>query len=138
MYYIMTTLTRYTPPQHTHACNTRQSNPRQTYKVIAPPGRVFLECPACISPVSRLYLTVSLVSRFLVSLYLYQFYIYPFCSGSTVSRCIPPYPVSSCICTYLAVSSCIPLYLALLSTSPRKREIAKNTLQRRGRLRNQS
>ena len=38
---------------------------------------VFLGCPACISSVSRLYLTVSLVSR--VSLY--RFYIYPFCSN---------------------------------------------------------
>ena len=83
------------------------------------PWRVFLGRPACISPVSRLYLAVSMVS----CVSLYRFYIDPFCSRCTV------YPVvSHCIQLYPTVSSCIiPLYLTV--SHRLENEMAKNTLQ---------
>jgi len=62
---------------------------------------VFHLYPACISPISRLYLTVYPC----LDLYL---------SILQQIHCIPLYPtVSSCIRTYLAVSGCIPLYLTV-------------------------
>jgi len=96
--------------------------------IIALPWRVCLGCPACISLVSPLlYLTVSLVSRVShVSI--------RYLSILQQIHCIPLYPtVSSCIRTYLAVSSCIPLYIShgIRISPPRKRDIAKNTLQGR-------
>jgi len=80
---------------------------RKTLRAL--PWRVFLGYPACISPVSCLYLTVSLISR--VSPPCIEIYNHIFCNRSTVSCCISLLTVSSCIRTYLAVSSCIPLYL---------------------------
>ena len=56
------------------------------------PWRVFLlgNRPTCISPVSRLYLTVSLVSRVVSLSRIDSISIhFVFCSRSTVSRCIP-------------------------------------------------
>ena len=77
--------------------------------VVALPWRVFLGSPVCISPVSCLYLTVSLVSSCIpVSSHF---------GADPLYHCIPLYPtvLSSCIIrnTYLAVSSCIPLYLTV-------------------------
>jgi len=82
--------------------------------------------PACISPISRLYLTVSLVSR--VSLY--------HRSISSLFAADPLYPaVSHCIQLYPFVSSCISLYPAVSHRipPPQKRDITKNTLQRRAK-----
>jgi len=81
--------------------------PRLYFTYILP---VFHVYPACISPISCLYLTISLVSRC----------IWPFCSRSTVSRCIPLYPaVSVRIKLYSAVpaaSRCISSYLTASKT----------------------
>jgi len=61
--------------KHKHTTNIHKQRPRMCV-VYALPWRAFLGCPACIciSPVSRQYLTVSLVSR----ISLYRFYIFPF------------------------------------------------------------
>jgi len=61
------------------------------YLVKAFPWSVFLGYSVRILPVSRLYLTVSLVPRCIpVSIY-----IQSFCSRSTIFRCIPLYPAVS-------------------------------------------
>jgi len=75
------------------------------YIYISPPlACMFVRCPACISPIFRLCLTVCLVSRVPVSI-IYTFIVQQI-------HCIPLCPnVSSCIRSYLAVSSCVPLYL---------------------------
>ena len=80
------------------------------------PWRVFLGSPACISPVSRLYLTASSVSPVYPCIDLYlailqQIHGIPLCMLYAVSRCIQLYSCIRSIRTYLAVSSCILLYL---------------------------
>jgi len=70
-----------------------------------PPWRVFLGCPACIQPVFRLYLTVTVI----LGIPLYPcIYLH-----LAISQQIARYPaVSHCIQLYPYVSSCIQLYPA--------------------------
>jgi len=120
------TIRQYQPIDQSKSLRKPRPRPRHTRNTReALPWRVFLGCPACISPVSCLYFTESLGIPFIPVSILYLFILQHI-------HCIPLYPtVSSCIRTYLAVSSCIPLYLTAYPT-PRKRNIAKNTLSRGG------
>ena len=68
---------------------------------------VFHLYPACISP----YPWYPVYP-------LYRFYIYPFCSRSTVSRCIPLYPAAVYPYVYVS-SSCIPLYVSAVVSQRR-------------------
>jgi len=93
-----TTIAQYTPP------------PRPP---LALPWRVFLEPPACILPVSCLYLTVSLVSR--CTAVSSHSAVDPLCPA--VSHCIQLYSyVSSYIPAVSAVSRCISSYLTASKT----------------------
>jgi len=83
------------------------------YIAHSPPlGSVFLECPACVSPVSRLYFTcIPPAACILGILYIPVSrisIIYLSILQQIHCHCIPLYSVSHCICWWTCVGCVVP------------------------------